>query len=122
MNKEVLTENLNEILEGLKTAISTASAELPAILDEIVRWGIIKYSAFSLISLVCMLLFVSLTIYLFKKFINFENDSEGSEDIVLTGLASLMFLIVFIYNLIRLLFVYTAPKLYIIDYLKDLIQ
>jgi len=119
MNKELLTQNLNEILEGLKTVIHTANAELPAILEEIVRWGIIKYSAFSLISLVCMLLFVSLTIYLFKKFIKHDIESDA---VVLAAFASLIFLIVFIYNLIRLLFVYTAPKLYIIDYLKDLIQ
>jgi hypothetical protein len=30
MNKELLTENLNQILEGLKTVIHTANAELPA--------------------------------------------------------------------------------------------
>lgn len=114
MNKELLNENLNLILEGLKTVIHTANAELPAILEEIVRWGIIKYSAFSLISLVCMLLFVVFAI------LCIEHDFE-SEAFVLATSASLISLIVFICNVIRLIFVYTSPKLYIIHYIKDLI-
>ena len=115
MNKELLNENLNLILEGLKTVIHTANAELPAILEEIVRWGIIKYSAISLIWLVCLLLFVWLTI------LSIKNESIGDAN----GFAffmSLMSIICFIYNLIKLLFAYTSPKLYIIHYIKDLIQ
>ena len=119
MNKELLNENLNLILEGLKTVIHTANAELPAILEEIVRWGIIKYSAFSLISLVCMLLFVRLAIYLYKQIK--ESAYKDPTVIVFAAFASLIYLIFFIYNLIKLLFVYTSPKLYIIDYIKDLI-
>jgi len=115
MNKEILTENLNEILESVKTVIHTANAELPAILDEIVRWGVIKYSAFSLISFGCMLFFVVFAILCIKD--DFEDDA-----FFLAGFASLISLLGFVYNLIRLLFAYTAPKLYIIDYLKDLIQ
>ena len=114
MNKELLNENLNLILEGLKTAIDTANAELPAILEEIVRWGIIKYSVFSIISLVCLLLFVGTTIFSIK------NDEEP-EAIASTVLLSLIALIPFIYNLGKLLFVCISPKLYIINYLKDLI-
>jgi hypothetical protein len=120
MNKELLNENLNLILEGLKTAIHTANAELPAILEEIVRWGIIKYSAFSLISLVCMLLFVRLAIYLHKQIK--ESEYKDPTVIVYAAFASLISLIPFIYNLIKLLFVTISPKLYIIDYIKDLIQ
>ena len=119
MNKELLNENLNQILEGLKTAIHTANAELPAILEKIVRWGMIKYSAFLLISLVCMLLFVRLTIYLHKQFKKFEY--EDPTVIVYAAFASLISIIFFIYNLIKLLFVFITPKLYIINYLKDLI-
>ena len=114
MNKELLNENLNLILEGLKTVIHTANAELPAILEEIVRWGIIKYSAISLIWLVCLLLFVWLTI------LSIKNESIGDAD-GFTFFMSLMSIICFIYNFIKLLFAYTSPKLYIIHYLKDLI-
>lgn len=114
MNKELLNENLNLILEGLKTVIHTANAELPAILEEIVRWGIIKYSAFLLISFVCMLLFVAITTLFIK------NDDRG-DGFAFSVFMSLMSIIFFIYNLIKLLFTYTSPKLYIIHYLKDLI-
>lgn len=114
MNKELLNENLNQILEGLKTAIDTANAELPAILEEIVRWGMFKYSAFSLISLVCLLLFVGTTILFIKN-------GEDTEAISFSVLLSLFTLIPFTYNLFKLLFVTIAPKLYIIEYLKDLI-
>ena len=114
MNKELLNENLNQILEGLKTVIHTANAELPAIFEEVVRWGIIKYSAFSLISFVCLLLFVRATIFFIK------NDEEH-DLIAFTVLLSLIPLIPFIYNLSKLLFVTISPKLYIIHYLKDLI-
>jgi hypothetical protein len=114
MNKELLNENLNQILEGLKTAIDTANAELPAILEEIVRWGMFKYSAFSLISLVCLLLSVWTTIFFIKN-------HEEPDAIAGTVLISLFLLIPFTYNLFKLLFVFITPKLYIINYLKDLI-
>ena len=119
MNKELLNENLNEILEGLKTVIHTANDELPAIFEEIVRWGFIKYSAFSLISLVCLLLFVGLIIFFIKSDLLFGDEDHAF--LALLATVSSMSLIVFIYNFISLIFVYTAPKLYIIDYLKDLI-
>ena len=115
MNKELLNENLNLILEGLKTVIHTANSELPAILEEIVRWGIIKYSAFSLIWLVCLLLFVGLTILFIKN----DCRNDGFAFSVFMSLMSPIFLI---YNLIKLIFVYTSPKLYIINYIKDLTQ
>jgi uncharacterized membrane protein YqjE len=114
MNKELLNENLNQILEGLKTVIDTANAELPAILEEIIRWGMFKYSVLTIISLVCLLLFVG-TIILFIK------NNEEPEAIAYTVLLSLIALIPFIYNLSKLLFVTISPKLYIIHYLKDLI-
>ena len=115
MNKELLTKNLNEILEGLKTVIHTANAELPAILEEIVRWGVIKYSTLSIIFLVCILLLVGLIIFFIKN--NEEPDAS-----VFTAFISLILLIPFTYNLTKLLFALTSPKLYIIHYLKDLIQ
>jgi len=115
MNKELLNENLNIILEGLKTVIHTANAELPAILEEIVRWGIIKYSVLTIIFFMCLLLFVWTTRFFIK------NDEEHGL-IGFTILLSLITLIPFIYNLIKLLFVTISPKLYIIHYLKDLFQ
>lgn len=115
MNKELLNENLNQILEGLKTVIHTANAELPAIFDEIVRWGIIKYSVSSLIIFLFMLLFVVLAILCIKH--DFE-----SEAFVFAALTSFITLIFFIFSFFGLIFVYTSPKLYIIHYIKDLIQ
>ena len=114
MNKELLNDNINEILEGLKTAIHTANAELPAIFDEIVRWGIIKYSVLSIIFLVCTLLCVGATIFFIK------NDEDG-EGIAFLSILSLIPISLLIWSFLYLCFVYTAPKLYIIDYLKDLI-
>lgn len=114
MNNELLNENLNQILEGYKTAIDTFNAELPAIFEEIVRWGIIKYSAFSLISLLCMLLFVGTTIFCIK------NDEEPPI-VVLLVCSSLILLIPFTYNLYKVFLITISPKLYIIHYLKDLI-
>jgi hypothetical protein len=114
MNKELLNENLNQILEGLNTAINTASAELPAILEEIVRWGMIKYSVLSTIYLVFSLLLVGLTIFFIK------NDEEPAA-IAFLGVISIMPITLFIWSFLYLCFVYISPKLYIIEYLKDLI-
>ena len=114
MNKELLTENINEILEGLKTAIHTANAELPAIFGEIVRLGMVKYSFFSIIYFVCVLLCVGLTIFLIK-------DDKEFDLVFYSGFASLILLIPFTYNLSKLLFVFISPKLYVIHYIKDLI-
>ncbi len=115
MNKELTNENLNQILEGLKTVIHTANAELPAILEEIVRWGMFKYSVLTIIFFVCLLLFVRAARFFIKT-------DEKHDLIAFTVLLSLISLIPFVYNLIKLLFVTISPKLYIIHYLKDLIQ
>ena len=114
MNKELLNENLNQILEGLKTAIHTANAELPSIFEEIVRLGMVKHSFFSIIFFVCVLLCVGLTIFSIK-------DDKEFDVVFYSGFASLILLIPFTHSLGKLLFVAISPKLYIIDYLKDLI-
>ena len=106
MNKELLNENFNEILEGLNTVIHTANAELPAIFEEIVRWGIIKHSVSSSICLVFILLFVGLTIFFIK------NDDEPLA-IAFFGTLSIMPITLFIWSFLYLCFVYTAPKLYL---------
>ena len=121
MNKELLNENLNLILEGLKTVIHTANAELPAIFEKIVKWGIIEHSVLSIIFLVCTLLCVGTAIFLGKKAWEYSLD-ESPVAIAFFVTASLMFIVLFSYNLFQLFFAYTSPKLYIIHYLKDLLQ
>lgn len=118
MNKELLTENLNEILEGLKTAIHTANAELPAILEEIVRWGIISSLMHMFIWFIILLASFSLLVLTVKCR---PKDDNGS-GIVFFGCTSIVLLLFFIFNLQDFIFAYTSPKLYIIHYLKDLIQ
>jgi uncharacterized membrane protein len=115
MNKELLNENLKLLLEGLKTVIHTANAELPAILEEIVRLGIIKSSLLTIITLVLLLLFVGATILLIKK----DRDPLA---ITATVVVSLLLVIWFTIGLLSLINVLVAPKLYIIHHLKNLIQ
>ncbi|NCW68606.1 MAG: hypothetical protein EBV86_08550 [Marivivens sp.] len=118
MNKELLTQNLNEILEGLKTVIHTANAELPAIFEEIVRWGIISSLMYMFIWLITLLVFFGLLVLEVKT--RPRDDNGGN--VVFFGFTSIVFLICFICKLKAFIFAYTSPKLYIIHYLKDLIQ
>lgn len=95
-------------------AIDTFNAGLPAIFEEIVRFGMIKYSVFLIISIVFLLLFVGTT-----KF-SIKNDEEPPI-VVLLVCSSLILLIPFTYNLYKVFLITISPKLYIIHYLKDLI-
>lgn len=119
MNKELLNENLNQILEGLKTVINTANAELPAILEEIVRWGIISSLMFMFIWFITLLASFSLLVLAVKVRSEYEDDNGGG--IVVLGCTYILSLLFFIISLKDFIFAYTSPKLYIIHYLKDLI-
>lgn len=117
MNKELLNENLNLILEGLKTAIDTANAELPAILEEIVRWGIISSFTLMVMGFISLLASFSLLVLSVTR-----PEDNNSGWLFKFGGTSIIFLIFSMFQLKEFLFAYTSPKLYIIHYLKDLVQ
>lgn len=118
MNKELLNENLNLILEGLKTVIHTANAELPAILEEIVRWGLVSNLMFLFLGIGLLLLFIVLIRFIIKS----DWEDKGLVITFLLTIFFLPFLFVFVGTIYDLVFVLTSPKLYIINYVKDLIQ
>ena len=127
MNKELLNENLNLILEGLKTVIHTANAELPAILEEIVRWGLVSNLMFLFLSIGLVLLFIVLIRFIIKS--DWEDKCIIGNYAIIKGMVIGFLLMIFTVPLLFLFvgaindlaFVLTSPKLYIIHYIKDLI-
>jgi hypothetical protein len=117
MNKELLNENLNLILEGLKTVIHTANAELPAILEEIVRWGLVSNLIFLFLFIGLALLAIVLIRYIIKS----DWEDKGLTIAFLLTIFFVPWLFFLVKTIYYLALVLTSPKLYIIDYIKDLI-
>lgn len=117
MNKQILEQNLNDVVEGLKTMLSTASTELPAIFEEIVRWGIVSNSILA----VSAFTFAMATLSIFvidKKY----GDGSGVFDggvLVAASFLLIASLICLLRAIMDLSFALTSPKLYVIQYLKD---
>lgn len=123
MNKEeLLLNNINDILEGIKSMAVSANAELPAIFDEIVRWGLVS----NLMGLFLFIGLLLLFIVLMRLIIKINHEKKYWEDKG-TGIACLLavFLFPFLFlwdSIYDLALVLTSPKLYVIQYLKGLMQ
>lgn len=120
MNKEeLLLNNINDILEGIKSMAVSANAELPAIFDEIVRWGVASNLMGSFLFIGLLLLFIVLMRLIIKSN-KVDWEVKGSLAVMVAALffGPFLFLWDSIYDLALVL---TSPKLYVIQYLKGLL-
>lgn len=117
--QESIASSINELLEMLRSTKSFALEQAPEIAREIVRFGIIK-SALGVCIGIC---FIGLSIFSCYKWKNWT--PKGTYDCcgwlpvwIISALVSIPFVLINGYFLTMSL---VAPKLYILDYLADMI-
>jgi hypothetical protein len=120
--EELLLNNINDILEGIKSMAVSANAELPAIFDEVVRWGLVS-------NLICLFLLIGLVllfIVLMRLIVKIDYKTKEEFEYKLLGGTFLSLTLLAIVgiswgSLCDLALVLTSPKLYVIQYLKGLL-
>lgn len=121
---------LERIASWLERAESFAIDQAPRVVQEIVNWGLWSYSVLTVLSLGFLALFMWLGIRMVKIVISIhrdkdKDDSEGNMWGTFGGisfLVALIWLIPAIVNASGLLYVLVAPRLYVIEQLKDMIK
>jgi len=125
MNEELtgkIGEHLDEIMSWVEQGKEFVSEQAPLVVDEIIRWGVVKNVGLSVVFLVMVL---CATLYLCRAHRIFK---EGKDDeIVFFGsIISLVLGAVGVFGSIaaieKLAFVLTAPRLYVLEQLGDLIS
>lgn len=120
MNKnEVVDKFLQKGLKYLESAESFAGKEVPAFLDEVLRFNVYAESVSALWSL--PLFVVAFTIY---RMCRSQLEKDGMDGEVFNGFLfclafALSGLFVLVNNLLDVVKIIVAPKMYLLEYLKD---
>ena len=125
MNEELtgkIGEHLDEIMSWVEQGKEFVSEQAPLVVDEIIRWGVAKSVG---LSVVFLLMILCATLYLRKAHRLFKKDDED-EFTVCGAILSVVLVVVGVIGSIaaieKLAFVLTAPRLYVLEQLGDLIS
>ena len=125
MNEELtgkIGEHLDEIMSWVEQGKEFVSEQAPLVVDEIIRWGVVKNVGLSVVFLVMVL---CATLYLREAHRLFKKDDED-EFTVCGAIFSVVLVVVGVIGSIaaieKLAFVLTAPRLYVLEQLGDLIS
>ena len=114
-----LLAHLNEIFEWIKSAKDFSSAQLPLVVHEMLAWGIIQHVAGIGLSLSVFITLVLIARYV-KNTYDLKQDGPARW-IALCVVGSIISLIPLFINIFELLYVLSAPRLYVINQVAELI-
>jgi len=117
---EQMDEVFGKLLEWLEATESFAQEQVPILLQEILTWKMVESSAISTIALGCMAAYFTMLIVAEKPLVKDECTAVG----VLTFvgiLTTLISTIVFLVHLFAVLQIHFAPRVYLIEYMRELI-
>jgi len=120
--EERLLEYLDEIVEALKSGVSFVGDQAPIFITEILTYYTVVYSVWSVVCLVVTVFFVWLVVITTRALKDNTKDQEGLAMLgVVSTLFSVIFFIVTIVNVIKLLKVLIAPRLFLLEKVADLL-
>lgn len=122
--KEELLKTVNETLiksiNAVDQSISWMSGQIPDIIHQFLLWSIVSCSFYVILGLIISIL----SIFGIKKSLKFFDSSE--EHLIPLGMCSFFGLFVgvlmILINVYKLLFIYVAPKIYVIKYTASLLK
>ena len=112
MNKQILEQNLNEVVEGLKTM---GSSDLPLIFEEIIRAAMVLNTILA----VSAIAFAMGIIFVIEYKDGYDGGVYDGWVVVTTAFTLVSSLVCLLMAILDLSFALTSPKLYVLKYLKD---
>lgn len=122
--KQLYNQFLQKLLEGVDKTTNFVGDQAPLITQEIVRWGLYCYGFNAVMSIVIVIL-SSIGIYKSCRSEEGFGEEEPSLSFFVFLMSMILFLVfgvIFLYNMQGILFVMTAPRLYIIEQIKQYIN
>lgn len=126
--KDKLLESIDTIGSWVESTKDFALEQAPLVVNEIVMWGIGKYSFSVLLGLIFLVIsFFSIRSAVNNKQVYFDQDNGDIPTkrffILLSGIISFIpGVLLFLINIYHLIFVLCAPRLYVIKTIADLFK
>jgi hypothetical protein len=125
---QVSAESLKQIMEWIRQGVETAKEQIPQVANEIVRYGRIKETIYIIALPIAVFLLCLLTVKLFKTWKHGDEYCIDSEEMI--GLFGSLFIaagvvilsLAFLFEIEPFLLAWFAPKLYVLNYLKEFLK
>jgi hypothetical protein len=119
-----LASALQTVLDGLKAGYEFGSKEIPLILAEKLRYELAVASFETVVFLVggIGVIVTVRKLWAFHKKDTFNNDDAALGAVLTGALGGGFFVFGFIYNLEQALKIYLAPRIYLLDWLVELLK
>ena len=111
---------LNELLKMFVEMVKTVNGEIPPTLQEIVRWGIVG-NGLTMVG-AGLLCFASVKMWQKGWKLDREGEDEPAPFIIISGIAIPALTSLFVYSLYNMLQAWIAPRVYLLKYLKGMMQ
>lgn len=120
MDKELLAKFLTELGSTLKDTKDFSIEQLPLIAKEIITYNLAE----SIMGIVLCLGGVGLSVYFWKKIQKYLSDSndDSSPLFILPGVGALGCSIGVVVNLTNVIFIYFAPRVFLLEYVAHLLR
>lgn len=116
--EKVKFDTVNGCVEYLKSVKTFAEEQIPALISEILRWKKIQY-----IFSVCLFAFLT---WFFIYCLSVDTKSKGNKDeniaILFIGFLAVVSFISALFFAYKTIYIYCAPKMYMLEYFIDLIK
>lgn len=126
MEKKI-KENIGEIIDKLQIYVENAenfaADQAPQLLQEIIYWGIIENSIDAFIGLIVLSICSYAVYYFFTKYPTADDEEQEVAyvfGIIVSSTASIISFCVTLAQLQMVLYIYFAPRLYLIDRISDI--
>ena len=122
--KEALQLLIDSIRDGQEFVVEQA----PLVVQEIIRWGMFKHGALVVVWLVAMLIGIGISRGLYRESMRAEADDRDEDQrgfVALTLFALFVALVMLVFAVISAFsfgYVYTAPRLYVLDELTRMLR
>ena len=112
-----------DIQSAVSTGTAFVQAELPETINQLIAWRYVHHITFGVISLIIAILAYRVSKRLWKKMPTCDDGLEVPVGIggIVTAIASIFGIITVIESVYYICFLYFAPRIYLLDYVKDFV-
>jgi hypothetical protein len=116
--EQTLVDTINATKSGISQGIDFAQQQIPEVVQQLLMWKMAQ----ALIWLVTCLALIILCVYLTIKAFKGKDDGMQGVSLALSIFVGVPSVIGFIIALSQVIKIWTAPKLYLLEYVADLIR